>query len=119
MVAKLCDFGMACHPVDLIDGLEGLDCLGTPAYAAPEMARVNEMIPNSMVDIWSVGMICAEMLTGIAPRASYGREWAFVDEFWHDKEEVVVNFVNALLQFNHTKRLNTSDALRHAWFSEL
>jgi serine/threonine protein kinase/WD40 repeat protein len=64
---KIADFGLARR----LDGGTGFslsgDVMGTPSYMAPEQAagRVREIGPAS--DVWALGAILYEMLTGRAP----------------------------------------------------
>src|SRR5262249_32851386 len=61
------DFGLAKH---LGDGgsarTRSGDIVGTPSYMAPEQARAEKLLTTS-VDVWSLGAILYECLTGKPP----------------------------------------------------
>lgn len=57
---KLADFGWSSHN----ENMRNTYC-GTPDYLAPEM--ISRSTHNEKLDIWSVGVLAFEMLTGFAP----------------------------------------------------
>jgi hypothetical protein len=63
----LSDFGL----VKLLDGAETLtmtrDFLGTPHYSAPEVAEANAAQATVASDVWSLGAVFYELLTGRVP----------------------------------------------------
>jgi eukaryotic-like serine/threonine-protein kinase len=61
----LADFGIA-KLVESTQNLTGSAIIGTPAYISPEQARGGQEI-NGRADIYSLGVILFEMLTGQAP----------------------------------------------------
>ena len=72
--AKILDFGIAA----VVDGRPAPDAgwlVGTPAYAAPERLRHSPVHPAA--DVYALGAVCYEMLTGAPPLpASSWREAA-------------------------------------------
>lgn len=62
--AKVLDFGIARLRHDALLTGSGM-VLGTPYYTAPEVLRGGE--PDPRVDLWSVGVILFEVLTGHRP----------------------------------------------------
>jgi len=70
-VPKVIDFGIA----KAIAGAEGLDglttqhgvALGTPEYMSPEQAGVVRAEVDTRTDVWSLGVILHELLTGRRP----------------------------------------------------
>jgi len=63
-VAKLCDFGFA-RPCAVINGERFTDYVATRWYRSPELL-VKELLYESSVDIWAVGCLLPEMLSGDA-----------------------------------------------------
>ena len=65
--AKIGDFGLA-KLLDDVDGLsESGAVMGTPGYMAPEQVEGNETEISERTDVWSLGVILYECLTGRVP----------------------------------------------------
>jgi Tol biopolymer transport system component len=60
-VVKILDFGVARLPDQTLSGPP----LGTPGYMSPEQARLGTA--DARTDIWSLGIVLREMLTGYRP----------------------------------------------------
>ncbi len=74
VVAKIIDFGIArATGQELIDvktlTLDGM-MLGTPEYMSPEQACANQAEIDTRTDVYSLGVILYELLTGALPHAS-------------------------------------------------
>lgn len=63
---KLTDFGLAKGSADSLVTRTG-DALGTPAYMAPEQARGEAHRVDGRADIYSLGVVLYELLTGAPP----------------------------------------------------
>ncbi len=61
---KLADFGLARRP-DSIAASRGL--AGTPHYMAPEQARADGLRVGPASDVWALGVVLFECLTGVVP----------------------------------------------------
>lgn len=65
---KICDFGIAQFSSG--DQTQVMGLLGSPRYMSPEQAREEEV--TSQTDIYSLGVVAYELLTGKAPFAANG-----------------------------------------------
>ncbi|MEO1529697.1 MAG: serine/threonine-protein kinase, partial [Planctomycetota bacterium] len=67
IAVRLADFGLAKSQTDSADMTATGAVIGTPAYMAPEQAagRLKDVGPHS--DIFSIGVVLYELLTGISP----------------------------------------------------
>ncbi len=75
MNPKIADFGLAFHDSEQID-LPDRIC-GTPAYMSPQQADGHTGILDGRTDIWSLGVILYELLTGQKPFVGKSRKDIF------------------------------------------
>jgi serine/threonine protein kinase len=64
---KVSDFGMALLLDNTLRQTQDGRVLGTPIYMAPEQANGNSRHANHRADIYALGVILGEMLTGLVP----------------------------------------------------
>lgn len=62
---KICDFGLALITSADINDTQVMGRLGSPRYMSPE--QVSEEVVTNQSDIFSLGIVAYEMLTGISP----------------------------------------------------
>lgn len=60
------DFGLA-RRLDRMLAVDNIEVAGTPSYMAPEQTRTHEGRLSPATDIWSLGAICHELVTGRPP----------------------------------------------------
>jgi serine/threonine protein kinase/Tfp pilus assembly protein PilF len=65
-IPKITDFGVA-RDLDVVSQTESGDLLGTPCYMAPEQANRKGVVLTSAVDVYGLGAILYELLTGRPP----------------------------------------------------
>lgn len=117
---KLIDFGLA-RKYDPKRKLKIL--FGTPEFVAPEVVCFETI--SYTTDMWSVGVICYVLLSGLSPfmgdndmetMANVTRsEWDFEDESFDTISDDAKDFIEKLLVKDRLKRLNATKALQHPW----
>ena len=101
---------------------------GTPHYMSPEMLDGDY---DQMTDVFSVGIVLYQLLTGIHPFHTPGiddevavkariaaGEVHFSSDRWSHVTAEAKDLTRSLLHSNPRKRLSASDALRHSWFQD-
>ena len=127
-VAKLIDFGFATKLNKNRDMTKTV--LGTPANMEPHLISDMEKHQpeiegyNEKVDIWSLGTLCYEMLTGRL--TFFGKNMNELFEkvkignykmpLWLSKE--AVSFLNGMLQYDANKRLSSEELLKHDFLTK-
>ncbi|CAN0259020.1 unnamed protein product [Ascophyllum nodosum] len=126
---KLADFGFAC----VVRDERSNDVCGTPWYMAPEVVRGR--LHDTAVDMWSMGVITYNMLSGQQPFGhrrfrqkrkvrqnpnfifyeSTRPHLTFETKYWGSVSEEAKDFIRKLLTVDPSKRLNARDALKHCW----
>ena len=107
---KLIDFGSA-QELKKKEKMRGK--IGTTIYMAPEILK--KLRYNEKVDMWSVGVILFNMITGCQPFSSDGEEIINSEiEFNVLDNENIRNLCKDLMEKNPYKRLDSKDALNQA-----
>uniref|UniRef100_A0A8C1SIJ3 mitogen-activated protein kinase n=1 Tax=Cyprinus carpio TaxID=7962 RepID=A0A8C1SIJ3_CYPCA len=101
---KILDFGLARHTDDEMTGY-----VATRWYRAPEI-MLNWMHYNMTVDIWSVGCIMAELLTG---RTLFPGTDLFIGA-----NPQAVDLLEKMLVLDTDKRITAAEALAHPYFAQ-
>ncbi|XP_011315208.1 uncharacterized protein [Fopius arisanus] len=120
---KLIDFGLAqtLQPNTPVRVL-----FGTPEFVSPEIISFEPIGTES--DMWSIGVICYVLLTGLSPfmgdndaetfvnitRADYD----FDDEAFSAISKEAIDFISSLLIKRKELRLSAKDCLEHPWLAQ-
>ena len=67
IAVRLADFGLAKNLADSVDVTSTAAVIGTPAYMAPEQAAGETADVGTHSDIFSLGVVLYELLTGVSP----------------------------------------------------
>jgi eukaryotic-like serine/threonine-protein kinase len=106
-VPKVIDFGLAKaiqqplteRAVDTADGV----LVGTPLYMSPEQAEFNNLDVDARTDLYALGVILYELLTGTTPL----KEHRFREAGWHE----LLRLIKEEEPPRPSARLSTSEAL--------
>jgi serine/threonine protein kinase/tetratricopeptide (TPR) repeat protein len=88
---KIIDFGIAKSTDQTLTGKELFTeirhCLGTPAYMSPEQAGGNGVEIDTRSDIYSLGVLLYELLTGLAPfEPQELNRWSSSELLWYIRD---------------------------------
>jgi len=118
---KVIDFGLS---KNFIRSEMKTTC-GTTEYCAPEVFTGNEY--NSLVDVWSTGVICYVLLCGFSPFSALSRfelienvisiKYSFPSPEWDLVSEEAKNFISRLL-VEHKIRPVAADCLSLEWIAK-
>ncbi|ETI46529.1 CAMK/CDPK protein kinase [Phytophthora nicotianae CJ01A1] len=119
---RLCDFGLSTR---FKRGEKLEKPLGTIDYVAPEVLDGDY---NEKCDLWSVGVICFELLTGVSPFHAatidetmgniYDGVLIFENDVWSKFSPASILFIKSLVKENVDQRLSAEQALDHKWLNE-
>ena len=115
--AKLGDFGWSCCS----DNVRSTYC-GTLEYLAPEM--IDRSGHDTRLDLWNLGILLFELLTGNAPFQSNNQEELFGKikgnriGFPKNFPMAAKDLVKGLLKPNPSERITISELLNHPWVTQ-
>ena len=84
---KICDFGIAQYSSG--DQTQVMGLLGSPRYMSPEQAREEDV--TAQTDIYSLGVVAYELLTGKAPFAANGLS-KLINQILHESPPPISDF---------------------------
>ena len=119
MQAKLSDFGWSNY---IQPGDKRNSICGTPIYLAPEM--INGTGHDEKVDIWSIGVLLFELLTGDQAWAGDNVETVKYNicnlkiSWPEDIDILAVDLISQILTIDPDERISLSDILNHSFFTQ-
>ncbi|VVC38162.1 Hypothetical protein CINCED_3A012222 [Cinara cedri] len=117
---KIIDFGLArkFNPENKLQVL-----FGTPEFVAPEVVNFDAI--GFGTDMWSVGVICYVLLSGLSPFMGETdvetmanvtiAQYDFDDEAFDSISNDAKDFIKKLLVKDHKARMTAAEALKHKW----
>ena len=75
LAIRVLDFGLACRDERDATLTQQGQILGTPSYMSPELASGRSHLADRRTDIYSIGVILFQLLTGDLPEALHFRDF--------------------------------------------
>jgi aurora kinase len=119
LIAKITDFGWSNY---IIGGIKRTTMCGTPIYLAPEI--IKEEGHNEKVDIWCVGVLLFELVTGSLPFKgsdldSLKKNILSLNISWpKDINLDAKNLIMKILKLDPDSRISFEDMLQHPFFTK-
>ncbi|XP_076032022.1 uncharacterized protein LOC143019926 isoform X4 [Oratosquilla oratoria] len=117
---KICDFGLA-RKYDPRKKLQVL--FGTPEFVAPEVVNFEPI--SFGTDMWSIGVICYVLLSGLSPFMGHNyvetmtnvthNKYDFDDDVFDDVSDEAKDFIEKLLVLDKSDRPTPAQCLRQPW----
>jgi serine/threonine-protein kinase len=128
-VTKILDFGIARTSTKDQALTQSGALMGTPAYMAPEQVAGNRGSIGPWTDVYSMGVILYESLTGVSPFGAesvtevlgkvLGRQFTPIGDLRKDLSPAVRMVVDVAMSDPPDQRFQSADALRDAWISAM
>ncbi|NP_001161592.1 myosin light chain kinase-like protein [Saccoglossus kowalevskii] len=120
---KIIDFGLA-RKYNPKESLKVM--FGTPEFVAPEVINYDQI--SEATDMWSVGVICYVLLSGLSPFMGDNdaeticnvttAEWDFEDESFDEISDAAKDFIEKLLVLDPRERNLAKDCREHDWLKK-
>lgn len=115
---------------NLITGVKMNSLTGTPMYMSPEVIKGEEFGRPGAMDIWSLGCVILECVTGKRPWSNLDNEWAIMFHIGiatkhpplpdpQELSELGIDFIRKSLTLDPITRPTTVDLLSHPWMKDL
>ena len=102
---------------------------GTPMYMSPEVIRGTHLGRHGAVDVWSLGCVILEMVTGRRPWANMDNEWAIMYHIAQGDppqlpttdllSESGIDFLKRCFERDPSTRASAVELLQHDWIMSL
>ncbi|OAV92975.1 STE/STE11/SSK protein kinase, variant [Puccinia triticina 1-1 BBBD Race 1] len=113
-----------------ITGVQMNSLTGTPMYMSPEVIKGEEFGRPGAMDIWSLGCVVLECVTGKRPWSNLDNEWAIMFHIGiatkhpplpdpQELSELGIDFIRKSLTLDPVTRPTTVDLLNHPWMKDL
>ncbi|PLW44848.1 hypothetical protein PCANC_10791 [Puccinia coronata f. sp. avenae] len=118
------------HNNHSITGVQMNSLTGTPMYMSPEVIKGEEFGRPGAMDIWSLGCVVLECVTGKRPWSNLDNEWAIMFHIGiatkhpplpdpQELSELGIDFIRKSLTLDPVTRPSTVDLLSHPWMKHL
>ncbi|KAK4048044.1 Suppressor of Sensor Kinase (SLN1) [Microbotryomycetes sp. JL221] len=112
-----------------IPGAEQNSLTGTPMYLSPETVKGERRGKKGAMDVWAVGCVILECVTGHRPWSNLDNEWAIMFTIGIASQhpplpsrdqlsELGIEFLRAALTIDPDDRPTASDLLDHPWIKD-
>ncbi|KAI8461431.1 STE protein kinase [Phakopsora pachyrhizi] len=103
---------------------------GTPMYMSPEVIKGEELGKPGAMDVWSLGCVVLECVTGKSPWSNLDNEWAIMFHIGiatkhpplpdsSELSELGIDFIRQSLILDPAKRPTAAELLNHEWMKDL
>jgi mitogen-activated protein kinase kinase kinase len=102
---------------------------GTPMYMSPEVIKNDKRGRHGAMDIWSLGCVVLELVTGKKPWSNLDNEWAIMFHIGVATQhpplpesgqlsDLGINFIKQCLTIDPNRRPSAAELMNHSWIVE-